>query len=194
MKIYENDEIYVRPLRQNDVEKENYLNWFYDQEVCKYNSHGKMSHSNCHYQHVDFHYENQIIWAVIKKSELITTSSTPEHTSTYSKPDLHIGNTQLNINWINRNAEFTCIFGEKEYWGIGYCTQVLKWIIEHGFNKLNLYKIWLGTIEGNIGMQRAAINCSMIIEATLPDHVFIDGKFKKIIRYSILKNEQSWGK
>ena len=42
IKIYENDEIYVRPFVESDI-TERYLEWYYDQEVCKYNSHGKFT-------------------------------------------------------------------------------------------------------------------------------------------------------
>lgn len=163
IKIYENDEIYVRPFVGADI-TERYLEWFQDQEVCKYNSHGKMSNKN---SLTASNPDNTIVWAVCTEYDEL------------------IGKAVLNINWINRNAEFTCIFGEKDYWGEGYCTQVLKWIIKHGFNKLNLHKIWLGTAGSNIGMNKAAEKAGMHLQYILDQELFIEGQYQSINRWCV---------
>jgi len=181
MKIYENDEIYVRPLLESDTNKENYLQWFYDQEVCRYNSHGKMSHGR-DYSKPGINPNKHIVWAVIKKEYKKIGENIP-----YTDEELHIGNVNLNIDWINRNAEFTCIFGEKKYWGKGYCTQTMKWLFTHGFNNLNLHKIWLGTAKNNIGMQIAADRLGMKKEGRLKDHVFINGGWLDIIKMFVFQ-------
>ena len=181
MKIYENDEIYVRPLLESDTNKENYLQWFYDQEVCRYNSHGKMSHGR-DYSKPGINPNKHIVWAVIKKEYKKIGENIP-----YTDEELHIGNVNLNIDWINRNAEFTCIFGEKKYWGKGYCTQALQWIIAHGFTKLNLHKIWLGTC--NPGMIKAAQNTKMLLMNMIKEDVFINGQFEDIHRLEIYKRD-----
>jgi len=184
MKIYENDQIYVRPLIDTDI-NENYRRWFYDQEVCKYNSHGKFSHDFAPLEILEGSWINEIIWAVIRKMH-----KKPNESGGYDRvPAIHIGNVCLNINWINRNAEFTCIFGEKEYWGKGYCSTVLEWMIDHGFNKLNLHKIWLGT--ANPGMMKAAHKVGMRQEGRLKEHVFLEGKFLDIDNFRILKDRWS---
>lgn len=172
IKIYENDEIYVSPfIIDKDADDNYYKQWFHDQEVCKYNSHGKMSHDFDPLYMANLDPKSNIVWGVVVKNN-----------------NHHIGNVALNIDWINRNAEFTCIFGEKEYWGKGYCTQVLKWIIDHGFNKLNLHKIWLGTASNNIGMNLAAKKCDMELEAELEQDLFIDGTFVNTHRWTIIND------
>jgi RimJ/RimL family protein N-acetyltransferase len=180
IKIYENDQIYVRPILESDVEKENYLEWFYNQEICKYNSHGIFSHGFDPFDITEFDPNHNIIWAVISKFKLNSLGDS-------ICEDIHIGNAVLNINWVNQNAEFTCIFGEKEYWGKGYCTQVLKWIIDHGFNKLGLHKIWLGTI--NPGMDKSAKKSGMKIECIIPNEIYNNGEFLNINRWSIFDEE-----
>ena len=183
MKIYENDEIYVRPLLESDIEKENYQQWFYDQEVCKYNSHGKMSHGFDPLDITELDPKSNIIWAVISKYKRIPYDDAYRIVN----EGVHIGNVVLHIDWINRNAEFTCIFGEKEYWGNGYCTQVLEWMLDHAIDKLNLYKVWLGTAKSNIGMNKAAEKAGLIFEATLKQELFIDGGHVDINRWSFRK-------
>jgi len=180
MMLYENNEIYVRPLHKTDLYKKAYEAWFYDQEVCKYNSHGVFSHGFKPHTSLSFDQEKNIIWGVFAK-KFYPLGNKAGYVNNY-----HIGNVALqDINWINRNAEFTCIFGEKSAWGKGYCTQAMRWLFSHGFTKLNLHKIWLGTVSENHGMGKAAEKLAMQIEGSLSDHVFIDGKFKNIIRYSI---------
>lgn len=175
IKIYENNEIYVRPFIESDI-TERYLEWFHDQEVCKYNSHGKMSNMPI-LQTSDA--RDSIGWAIVLKRKYDTDSKSAW------VPDFLIGKVKLEINWINRNAEFTCIFGEKEYWGKGYCTQVLKWMIEHSFNKLGLNKIWLGTALENIGMQKAAERAGMYEECILEQDLFLNGQFTNTIRWCV---------
>ena len=178
IKIYENDQIYVRPFVKSDI-TERYLEWFQDQEVCKYNSHGKMSNKPT--LAINNNMDDSIGWAVISKYSV--------HAGTTYYSDHLIGKVKLEINWINRNAEFTCIFGEKEFWGKGYCTQVLKWIIDHSLNKLNLHKIWLGTAESNTGMLKAADKAGMNCEACLHSEVFLNGKFENVLRWGIFKDK-----
>lgn len=181
MVIYENDEIYVRPIHEYDLKKNSYFQWFHDQEICKYNSHGKMSHA-INYTEASFNHKNDIVWAVIKKK-------TKDTGKELINQDIHIGNVVLEINWINRNAEFTCIFGEKEYWGKGYCTQAMKWLFSHGFNKLNLHKIWLGTASLNKGMISAAKKVDMHTEGRLRGHLYINGAFSDIVQMAIFKKD-----
>ena len=178
--LYENDEIYVRPLTIEDVQKEAYKAWFYDQEVCKYNSHGVFSHG---FETEDVLYkehEKNIIWGVFVKKFY------PYGELSGYVQNKHIGNVALwGIDWINRNAEFTCIFGEKAAWGQGSCTEAMKWLFYHGFNKLNLHKIWLGTVQGNEGMEKVALKLGMEQESELLEHVFINGAWKNVVHYAI---------
>ena len=175
IKTYE-DGIVVRPFQEADITPE-YESWFHDQEVCKYNSHGLMSHTfdKCILEDIDPF--TDIIWAIVQ-----------DNSTNGFQQKIHIGNVALNIDWINRKAEFTCIFGEKEYWGKGICTRILKLAIDHGLNKLNLHKIWLGTAQGNEGMNRVAEKAGMDFETSMPDELFIEGEYEGINRWSIYGN------
>ena len=62
----------------------------------------------------------------------------------------YIGNVNLiNINWINRNAEFSIFIGEKKDWGKGYATESTKLMLNFGFNQRNLHRIYLTVLENN---------------------------------------------
>ena len=146
------------------------VHWFLDQEVTKYNGHGVLSQKVPQYDAIDP--EKQIIWAVSMK------------TNAGVSPARHIGNIMLDINWIDRKAEFSCIFG-KEHWGKGYATKAIRQLFDHGFNKLNLNKIWLGTPETNKAMVKIAENLGMQKEGKLIHDMYLEGHYVNVIRYCI---------
>lgn len=172
--------ILLHVLQLNESQYEYLSTWFTDQEVCKYNTHGKMlipqsfNHDNYKY---NYDWTKNIILSVFamnNKKSLLNL----------------IGNIALkDIDWIDRTAEFSCIFGNKEYWGKGYCTEATRILFNHGFNKLNLNKIWLGSVYTNLGMNRVAVKLGMKREAIFEKHVFLDGKYIDIIRYRMFQNE-----
>jgi len=188
IKLYETKDFYLRPFTQSDI-TENYLAWFHDQKVCEYTSHGNFAYTN--EMAIEF-FENaekngDVIWAIMAKS-IEGTTGTQISKIINGTCYTHIGNIALqNINWIDRNAEFAGIIGEKEYWGKGIGTKAIELLFEHGFNKLNLNKIYLGTSDSNHGMMNIAQKLGMIAEGRLKDHVFLNGEYEDILRYGILK-------
>ena len=158
-----------------DCISETYLSWFMDSGVCKHTSHGLSEYTKG--QAEDFVEESN------RKGDVVCAINCDGK---------HIGNAALqDINNINRNAEFAIIIGEKDYWGKGYGTEVAKALFNYGFNKLNLYKIWLGTTETNKGMITIAQKLSMFQEGVFKRHVFLGGKYVDVIRYGIFKTQ--WG-
>jgi len=186
MKIYETDSFYLRPFTRGDITNA-YLAWFMDQEVTKHTSHGLIRYT--HEMAIEFldnaDKNGDVIWAIIYTQK----EDSPGRRKTIFK---HIGNIALqNIHAINRTAEFSGILGEKEYWGKGIGTEAIRLLFEHGFNKLNLQRIWLGTSQDNEGMKKIARKLGMMYEGKLRGHVFLNGKYKDIWQYGIMKDE--WG-
>ena len=159
--------------------KTNYMKWMHDQEVTKHNSHGLFPYAQ---KDREAFYEslrnNKIIcWAVMAIG--------PE-VGAYK----HIGNISLqSINWINRSAEFAIVIGEKDYWGKGYATEALQILITHGFEKLNLHRIWSGTAATNKGMQKVFNKLGMKNEAKFKDGMFLNGEYVDVVAYAIVKGK-----
>jgi len=175
--------VYLRPFIESDI-TEQYLSWFQDAEVCQYTSHGVFGYTKK--QAIEFlknsDKKGDLIWAIIVKN----------HYYESYVADKHIGNIALqNINNINRTAEFAGIIGEKDYWGKGIGTKAIQLLFKHGFNKLNIHKIYLGTAEYNKGMIRIAEKLGMTQEGCLCEHVFLNGEYQDVVRYGILKHEWS---
>ena len=170
--IYDTKRLVLNPFTKKQITDE-YLNWFNNPIVTRFNSHGLGSYIK---QDAEKYLENSkddIIFAVYEKDKYI-----------------HIGNISLQrINYINRSAEFACVFGKTEYWGKGYATESLKVLFEHGFNKLNLHRIWSGTAAPNIGMQKVFEKLGMMEEGKFFDGAWLNGQYHDIICYGLLAEE-----
>ncbi len=167
------NDYYVRQLRESDVNGV-YPSWFDDQEVCQYNSHGKLFKTQAHFsKYIDeLNSEACMVWAIC-------------HTI-----DGHIGNASLQeISLINRTAEFAIIMGDKNHWGKRVGQQVGRKMLTHGFSKLNLERIYCGTASSNLGMKRLAISLGMVQEGVRRRHLFLDGERVDMVEYGILAAE-----
>ena len=104
--------------------------------------------------------------------------------------DGHIGNVALqNISLINQNAEFAIILGDRRHWGKGVGLLAGKAMLEHGFKKLNLHRIYCGTAATNAGMKKLALKLGMKEEGIRREHLFLDGEWVDAIEYGILRPE-----
>lgn len=164
-----NEQYYVRGLCEADVDGP-YPSWFEDQEVCSFNSHGKFVRTKEYFcQFIrNLNNESMIVWAICHVK------------------DGHIGNVALQaISLINRNAEFAIIIGDRRHWGKGVGLLVGKSIIEHGFKKLNLHRIYCGTAANNTSMKKLALNLGMIEEGIRKEHLFLNGKWVDAVEFGI---------
>jgi RimJ/RimL family protein N-acetyltransferase len=167
--------LYLRNLIPEDAEG-SYPHWFNDPEVCRYNSHYKFPYTR--EKALDFiqyanSSQNALVLAIIDKTN-----------------DRHIGNVSLQeIDFINRNAEFAIIIGDKDYWDKGFASEAATLLIAHGFRELNLYRIHCGTSIKNIGMQKLAEKIRMKQEGRRRQAILTDGFLVDVIEYGILRDE-----
>lgn len=169
------EKIYLRTITEDDLNA-NYREWFNDEEICRYNSHHRFPNYDENMR--DF-YET-----VIKSKQNLVLAICEK------EGDKHIGNIALeNIDPLNQSAEFAIIIGDKEQWGKGVGTEAARLIVKHGFDELNLHRIYCGTSEDNEGMQKLALSLGFKEEGRARDGMFKGGSFKNVIYYSLLGNE-----
>ena len=103
-----------------------------------------------------------------------------------------IGNLAFNdIDWRNRSSEFGIMIGDKNHWNQGYGTEAVRLLIKHGFNTLNLNRIFLRVFEDNPRATRAYEKAGFVHEGRERQAEFRDGRYIDVLLMSILKDEFS---
>ncbi|PPQ66957.1 hypothetical protein CVT26_009988 [Gymnopilus dilepis] len=74
----------------------------------------------------------------------------------------------------------------KDYWNKGYGTAVTKFVVRYAFENLFMHRIWLGTVEGNDRAIAVYQKCGFIVEGSERGAVMQNGKWKDIIKMSML--------
>lgn len=101
-----------------------------------------------------------------------------------------IGNCQfVKIDWRNRSAEIGIMIGEKSCWDQGYGTETMRLMLEHGFNTLNLHRIWLQVFAQNKRGIRAYEKAGFQYEGKFREAEYKHGEYQDVYLMSILKSE-----
>jgi RimJ/RimL family protein N-acetyltransferase len=75
----------------------------------------------------------------------------------------------------------------KSYWGQGYCTDAAKQMVQHGFETLQLNRIFARHLSRNPASGRVMVKVGMKFEGCLRQHVRKWGVFEDLNIYAILK-------
>lgn len=101
----------------------------------------------------------------------------------------HIGKCDYrDVNIITRTATIGLSIGEKDYWNQGYGSDVIKTLIRHLFNSLNLRRVQLDTWSGNERAIRVYQKCGFEIEGRLKENEYVDGKYYDTIIMGLLRS------
>ena len=165
----------LRLLKEEDAEE--YFAWFNDEEICRYNTHHRfpatVESEKAYIQDVNRDHSN-LVFAVI---ELATNE--------------HIGIVALqSINYIDRKAEISNMYGKKDRWGKGYATEAYRLLIQHAFSTLNLHRIGAGLMAGSIGAQKTMEHLGFREEGRRIDAIYKDGKYHDIIEYGLINGQE----
>ncbi len=175
------EKVYLSPLTKNDISEE-YISWLNDKEVCKGNSHAT--------------FPNTYLKTLAYVESIENSKTEIVFSIRWKKNGIQIGNASLqNINWVNKSGEMAMIIGNKNYWNKGIGSDVLKLLIDYGFNTLNLNRISSGTPVTNNGGNKICEKNEMKKEGLLREALFKNGKYLDVVIYSILlkdfKNKKS---
>lgn len=103
---------------------------------------------------------------------------------------LLVGNTGLHrIEAVNLTAEFGIFIGEKEYWSQGFGREATRLMLYHGFNDLNLNRIYLHVFETNLRAIRAYEAAGFVREGMLRQAVYKNGRYMNLILMSVLHSD-----
>lgn len=169
------DKVYLRGLSREDLEGP-WLDWFNDQENTQYMSHG--TYPSSREGHTQF-YQN----VVLSRDNLVLAICLKAN-------GRHVGNIGLHgINWLFRSAQLGIVIGERSVQGQGIGTEAAKIIVAHGFNRLNLHKIWLRTAEQNVVAKRAFEKAGFKAEGLLREEICRNGEWQNAVYMGLLESE-----
>lgn len=101
-----------------------------------------------------------------------------------------IGTCQfLGIDWRNRSSEVGIMIGEKSFWNRGYGTETMQLLLEHGFNTLNLNRVWLQVYDKNQHGIRAYEKAGFVYEGKFRQGHYQHGRYYDVCLMSVLKTE-----
>ncbi len=95
----------------------------------------------------------------------------------------------IDIDWQNRLAEIGIHIGEKEYWNQGYGTKAMRLMLKHGFENLNLHRLWLRVFKNNQRAIRSYEKAGFILEGKFREAQYLEGKYVDVMIMSMLHSE-----
>jgi RimJ/RimL family protein N-acetyltransferase len=104
--------------------------------------------------------------------------------------DRHIGFTGLHaIDWKDRCALGGIVIGEREAWGKGYGTDVIRTRSRFAFEQIGLHRVEGRTFEFNRAMQRIYERCGYRQEGVQRKRIWRNGRWWDMLLYAILAEE-----
>lgn len=101
-----------------------------------------------------------------------------------------IGNTGFqNFDRRNGSAEIGLFIGEKSFWNQGYGGKILRLMLRHAFETLNLNRVYLQVFQTNPRGVRAYEKVGFVHEGRLRKAIFKNGHYFDILVMSVLREE-----
>ncbi|AVK60805.1 ribosomal protein acetylating enzyme [Lactobacillus sp. CBA3605] len=95
-----------------------------------------------------------------------------------------------NISSVNKNGEIGYWLGQA-FVGKGVMTKSVERLEELAFTELDLHKLSLGAMVANQASRQVAERRHYHLDATLPENIYINGKFEDEVFYSLTVDQWS---
>jgi len=93
------------------------------------------------------------------------------------------------MDFQERSCRMLIFIGEKDYWGKGYGTDVIKGFLKYLFNRWNLHRVEADTWDGNDRAIETYKKCGFVEEGRLRKARYVDGEYRDEVVFGILKEE-----
>ena len=93
------------------------------------------------------------------------------------------------IDWKNGSAELAIQIGEKDYWGEGYGTELVRAMVQYAFDEMRLFRIELDVFVYNERAKRCYEKVGFQLEGVRRKALFRNGEYIDVIRMGILRDE-----
>ena len=95
----------------------------------------------------------------------------------------------FNLEWANRSAELGIFIGDKSVWNKGYGSESVQVLLKHGFETLNLHRIYLRVYSTNPRAIRSYEKVGFVLEGTLREAVYRHGRYADVHIMSVLRSQ-----
>jgi RimJ/RimL family protein N-acetyltransferase len=101
-----------------------------------------------------------------------------------------IGNSGFfDLDRTAHSGEIGIMIGDKSYWNKGYGTEAMSLLLQHGFETLNLHRIFLRVYVSNPRAIRSYEKSGFIPEGRLREAVYQHGRYGDVLIMSVLRPE-----
>ncbi len=171
------ENIRLRAIEREDIPR--FVRWLNDPEV------------------IEFLLMNAPLSRAVEERWFDKQVSTPSHESQVFAIEIlindewvHIGNTGLHsIEPVHLAAEFGIFIGEKSFWNKGYGREAARLTLKHGFDNLNLNRIYLYVYQNNLRGIKAYESVGFVKEGEMREAVYKNGRYLNVLLMSILHSE-----
>jgi len=104
-----------------------------------------------------------------------------------------IGSGRLSI-WdaTNRSGDIGYVV-RRDRWGQGYGTAIAEELIEFGFRRLHLHRLWATCVAENVASARVLEKAGMRLEGRVRDHVLLRGRWRDSLLYAAVQDgDATW--
>jgi diamine N-acetyltransferase len=95
---------------------------------------------------------------------------------------------------VGNYAEIGIQIGEKKYWDRGFGTRAVQLLVGHGFQTLNLHRVWLRVYETNSRAIRAYEKAGFTHEGRFREAHFQNSSYQDVLIMGLLSTEWQDGK
>ncbi len=78
----------------------------------------------------------------------------------------------------------------QQYWGQGYATEAARLLVEFGFQRLGLHRIFATCDPENRASARVLEKAGMQLEGRMRSHRLVKGRWRDSLLYAVLEDEQ----
>lgn len=171
--ILKGKKVILRTVRLSDAPR--FVKWFNDPEVNKFLLVREMN------------LKDEIKWI---KDQIKYNGKDRVHFSIDTIDGVHIGSCGISsIEKRNKKGGIGIMIGNKSYWNSGYGSEAMRILINFGFQKLKLHRIFLDVYEYNKRAIKVYKRLGFKTEGIMKEANYWNGKFWNTYNMAILKQE-----
>ena len=108
---------------------------------------------------------------------------------TLKSNNLLIGNCGVRLDTIDAHQADIGYELDPKYWNNGYATEAAHAIVDFGFSRFGVHRIWSWCIADNVGSAHVLEKLGMRLEGHLRENEFYKGRWWDTLMYAILADE-----